>query len=343
MENKTKEIFQLLRGGMTFLGSPSELNDSLFRLHYLFILKYQLNSEVLRRMELLLTHIIPTTLSNNIQELYYEVGCLQQIQINQQQIINQDQKDLQQFYNQQLIRENEIFISFLPSERIQLDRTTIENVGMQNKELRLEMWAKQVSMTQLAATKIFQQNPEYKVIIIAVKVDNQDLANVIINSAISMIEQPKIFGQTTDYLITYHFLKGSENAFNCNYLKQAQVYKGNNQNQFISMYQMHEIGAHPKEDSSVNAQYLPTAFTSNINSISQPKVKKHKLNKYNSPLFTISYQPELLQFLQINYHSAIEYKYDIQNKTTVMGGGIAFSCLLCEQLYIKIFCHFQCG
>ncbi|CAL6010195.1 Hypothetical_protein [Hexamita inflata] len=28
---------------------------------------------------------------------------------------------------------------------------------------------------------------------------------------------------------------------------------------------------------------------------------------------------------------------------TVMGGGIAFSCLLCEQLYIKIFCHFQCG
>ncbi|CAL6053142.1 Hypothetical_protein [Hexamita inflata] len=34
----------------------------------------------------------------------------------------------------------------------------------------------------------------------------------------------------------------------------------------------------------------------------------------------------------------------IQNiKNTVMGGGIAFSCLLCEQLYIKIFCHFQCG
>ncbi|CAL6062066.1 Conserved_hypothetical protein [Hexamita inflata] len=32
-----------------------------------------------------------------------------------------------------------------------------------------------------------------------------------------------------------------------------------------------------------------------------------------------------------------------QLQTTVMGGGIAFSCLLCEQLYIKIFCHFQCG
>ncbi|CAL6082118.1 Hypothetical_protein [Hexamita inflata] len=31
------------------------------------------------------------------------------------------------------------------------------------------------------------------------------------------------------------------------------------------------------------------------------------------------------------------------SKITVMGGGIAFSCLLCEQLYIKIFCHFQCG
>ncbi|CAL6075313.1 Conserved_hypothetical protein [Hexamita inflata] len=44
--------------------------------------------------------------------------------------------------------------------------------------------------------------------------------------------------------------------------------------------------------------------------------------------------------------------YENQNKVTelrliscytVMGGGIAFSCLLCEQLYIKIFCHFQCG
>ncbi|CAL5971990.1 Hypothetical_protein [Hexamita inflata] len=32
-----------------------------------------------------------------------------------------------------------------------------------------------------------------------------------------------------------------------------------------------------------------------------------------------------------------------QATDTVMGGGIAFSCLLCEQLYIKIFCHFQCG
>ncbi|CAL5985122.1 GW_domain-containing glycosaminoglycan-binding protein [Hexamita inflata] len=30
-------------------------------------------------------------------------------------------------------------------------------------------------------------------------------------------------------------------------------------------------------------------------------------------------------------------------KDTVMGGGNDFSCLLCEQLYIKIFCHFQCG
>ncbi|CAL6112452.1 Hypothetical_protein [Hexamita inflata] len=36
----------------------------------------------------------------------------------------------------------------------------------------------------------------------------------------------------------------------------------------------------------------------------------------------------------------VEYKTHL---LTVMGGGIAFSCLLCEQLYIKIFCHFQCG
>ncbi|CAL6056821.1 Kinase [Hexamita inflata] len=38
-----------------------------------------------------------------------------------------------------------------------------------------------------------------------------------------------------------------------------------------------------------------------------------------------------------------EYLYICETYDTVMGGGIAFSCLLCEQLYIKIFCHFQCG
>ncbi|CAL6041347.1 Sulfatase [Hexamita inflata] len=38
-----------------------------------------------------------------------------------------------------------------------------------------------------------------------------------------------------------------------------------------------------------------------------------------------------------------EYFFDLNCNDTVMGGGIAFSCLLCEQLYIKIFCHFQCG
>ncbi|CAL6048341.1 Hypothetical_protein [Hexamita inflata] len=45
------------------------------------------------------------------------------------------------------------------------------------------------------------------------------------------------------------------------------------------------------------------------------------------------------------YQTAIApYLFEEQPTTiTVMGGGIAFSCLLCEQLYIKIFCHFQCG
>ncbi|CAL6042320.1 Hypothetical_protein [Hexamita inflata] len=41
-----------------------------------------------------------------------------------------------------------------------------------------------------------------------------------------------------------------------------------------------------------------------------------------------------------NFTSSIDM---LNAATTVMGGGIAFSCLLCEQLYIKIFCHFQCG
>ncbi|CAL6061102.1 Very-long-chain_enoyl-CoA reductase [Hexamita inflata] len=44
---------------------------------------------------------------------------------------------------------------------------------------------------------------------------------------------------------------------------------------------------------------------------------------------------------QINYRTVFILEY--LGPITVMGGGIAFSCLLCEQLYIKIFCHFQCG
>ncbi|CAL6020589.1 Hypothetical_protein [Hexamita inflata] len=41
------------------------------------------------------------------------------------------------------------------------------------------------------------------------------------------------------------------------------------------------------------------------------------------------------------HNQSVGYQQIAQD--TVMGGGIAFSCLLCEQLYIKIFCHFQCG
>ncbi|CAL6020554.1 Conserved_hypothetical protein [Hexamita inflata] len=43
------------------------------------------------------------------------------------------------------------------------------------------------------------------------------------------------------------------------------------------------------------------------------------------------------------YLCGINYTSSKFTLNTVMGGGIAFSCLLCEQLYIKIFCHFQCG
>ncbi|CAL5973391.1 Hypothetical_protein [Hexamita inflata] len=56
--------------------------------------------------------------------------------------------------------------------------------------------------------------------------------------------------------------------------------------------------------------------------------------KQNSKLFQ-KYTEEQLVSAVLNANQS--------QSSTVMGGGIAFSCLLCEQLYIKIFCHFQCG
>ncbi|CAL5978120.1 Hypothetical_protein [Hexamita inflata] len=63
--------------------------------------------------------------------------------------------------------------------------------------------------------------------------------------------------------------------------------------------------------------------------------------KYASSNYKILYlQKNLLAVLQpFTFMSAVY----LNQFNTVMGGGIAFSCLLCEQLYIKIFCHFQCG
>ncbi|CAL6009297.1 Conserved_hypothetical protein [Hexamita inflata] len=66
-----------------------------------------------------------------------------------------------------------------------------------------------------------------------------------------------------------------------------------------------------------------------------------------SPLYYLK-QLSVLNLCFCGLYSIETLKYlinleDVQLEGTVMGGGIAFSCLLCEQLYIKIFCHFQCG
>ncbi|CAL6000866.1 Hypothetical_protein [Hexamita inflata] len=62
------------------------------------------------------------------------------------------------------------------------------------------------------------------------------------------------------------------------------------------------------------------------------------LNKHK--LITIAKIPQFEQHFKL-YSTWQSQLFSLSN--TVMGGGIAFSCLLCEQLYIKIFCHFQCG
>ncbi|CAL6051495.1 Hypothetical_protein [Hexamita inflata] len=55
-------------------------------------------------------------------------------------------------------------------------------------------------------------------------------------------------------------------------------------------------------------------------------------------------RPKRVQlYCERNYQTQYDQIANIKHCCTVMGGGIAFSCLLCEQLYIKIFCHFQCG
>ncbi|CAL6024016.1 WD40_repeat protein [Hexamita inflata] len=65
----------------------------------------------------------------------------------------------------------------------------------------------------------------------------------------------------------------------------------------------------------------------------------------DSPLFKVVFHPKMKNVIGVTCDSGEVkvYRFEYDGASTVMGGGIAFSCLLCEQLYIKIFCHFQCG
>ncbi|CAL5995835.1 Hypothetical_protein [Hexamita inflata] len=81
--------------------------------------------------------------------------------------------------------------------------------------------------------------------------------------------------------------------------------------------------------------YAQTSFQYNFSIISNVQKSRQCSNKNRLT--------QQVMYSHIPFSSS-QYPYgELQQVYTVMGGGIAFSCLLCEQLYIKIFCHFQCG
>ncbi|CAL6079900.1 Transmembrane_domain-containing protein [Hexamita inflata] len=71
-------------------------------------------------------------------------------------------------------------------------------------------------------------------------------------------------------------------------------------------------------------------------------LNKKKTQKDKSHTYKQNYFDKLLGKIHADL-TVLPVSQVIVDDHTVMGGGIAFSCLLCEQLYIKIFCHFQCG
>ncbi|CAL6003087.1 Hypothetical_protein [Hexamita inflata] len=84
--------------------------------------------------------------------------------------------------------------------------------------------------------------------------------------------------------------------------------------------------------------------TRNPNSTYIFEKQKTEQNIEQSPVF-IPLAPKNQYYANYESDSSTPHVDSInsEHEYTVMGGGIAFSCLLCEQLYIKIFCHFQCG
>ncbi|CAL5976706.1 Hypothetical_protein [Hexamita inflata] len=95
---------------------------------------------------------------------------------------------------------------------------------------------------------------------------------------------------------------------------------------------------------------VPTAYVDHIDKAEvsnddEPVYEDNQFEDFEEEQPALQLKPVLQQNNQKQQQQQQQQQNRSQNvmSYTVMGGGIAFSCLLCEQLYIKIFCHFQCG
>ncbi|CAL6063390.1 Hypothetical_protein [Hexamita inflata] len=217
-------------------------------------------------MQVLISQVIPQTLDNKRQSYNYEINI---------ECITPATKQLQ---NTLKLKDDEVYISFVAPEIFQLDINGKQSE--KNGHKYIDYWNKQVDMTIIAAKSILKECPSLKVIIIAIKIDDQEFDK--------LIYQYKQNGKTPDYLVTFHFQNGGEDAFDTNQLCYHS--ESNLENvmltPFKTYYQMLEPGAHETN--------LDKSYGLSVTSISQ--IEQIKSPKQNT--FYFVYLENILQFLR---------------------------------------------
>ncbi|CAL5976586.1 Hypothetical_protein [Hexamita inflata] len=236
---KAHPIAKVLLDNISFLGHFDRLNESMFLLYYLVILKYGIESNEVKEMEILLAQIIPKEIQVNKNKLnnifYYGISHTDNSKDqNIQATLTKNPADVLKkvIKQEQCINQDEIYISFLAPELVQL---TLSKQGLSSTQQIDDQyqyyWDKQTIMSQVAAQSIFIEYPSLKVIIIAIKIDDSDFYNYLCASS-NTLQEAYMPRTTPDYLITFNFVNGGENAFNVQLLDYHS--KVNSQNILFS-------------------------------------------------------------------------------------------------------------
>ncbi|CAL5996046.1 Hypothetical_protein [Hexamita inflata] len=177
----TSQIAQILNKNALYLEKQNNLEVSQFLLFYLFLLKYGVYSKEVERMEKLLAQ----TLKYDALFKYYMVShtietedqpVSEEQNANCKYIPKMKVKNNTQVQNR--ISEELIFISFIAPELVQLEKVKQNNQQDTANVLIEQYWDKQVQMSQIAARSIFIEQPQLKVVIIAIKIDDQDFGKL---------------------------------------------------------------------------------------------------------------------------------------------------------------------
>ncbi|CAL6094445.1 Conserved_hypothetical protein [Hexamita inflata] len=172
---------------------------------------------------------------------------------------------------------------------------------------------------------------------------NTDKLNII---SFQQNQQHKI--NLSTQLIFYRILTKTVVQLNSTYFMQEDFYVA-----LVTIMRLYYISATALMNDMANLLgFIMQQLLENVNKHQEKKLRKQYQDDIldNTEDFSNEEQPEYIDSkmkgLLLNKLVKNEMYEDcagFQTIDTVMGGGIAFSCLLCEQLYIKIFCHFQCG